>query len=627
MPDARFTVLQGVKIGTEKPNATSDTRLQILMIKNNPLTRAKHRQARVHFDAMQYEDAKSLYQQICQKDRVDDYAWMMLGLTQALLNELDEAENSLQKAVRLNPRSFDAVYNLGRVQYGKGLLDQALASYQKALPLRPDHLDTLVGLGLSAAGMGQWTLAQQFYEQALRINPRHAAALDNLANVMRNQGLPELAIPLYRQAYTVNARAATYSNLLLGLHYPATHDPLATFHEHQAWGESQGRGFVAPQFSQTDRTPDRRLRIGYVTPDLRSHSVAYFFEALLMQHDRSQYEIYCYLELGGADDTTRRLLEFAGIVRNTSGMDDEKVAAMMREDKVDILVDLAGHTNNNRLPVFARKPAPIQITYLGYPNTTGLPMMDYRLTDAWADPPGTTEHLHTEKLIRLDKGFLCFTPPAESPEIPPLPLIERGYVTFGSFNAQPKITAEMLDVWSKILLSKPDSRLLIKNAQLIDPVLQARLHNQLAQLGVAEERVEIIGRTSKAEHMAALCRVDIALDTFPYHGTTTTCDTLWMGVPVITLAGKSHVSRVGVSLLSRMGLDEFITHTTEEYIEKAVWLASSSEELNGLRRNMRTMFRDSGLSDGLSFTRTVEQAYRVRWQEWCVGTIEGSHVA
>ncbi|OHE58522.1 MAG: hypothetical protein A2X71_02315 [Thiobacillus sp. GWE1_62_9] len=546
----------------------------------------------------------------------------MLGIIHGVLNELEEAKNCLKKAALLNPRSFEAYYNLGRTQYGRGELEQALASYQKALLLKPDHIDTLVGLGLSCAGMEQWTQAQQFYEQALRINPKHAAALDNLANALRSQGRPELAIPYYRQACAINPRPATYSNLLLCLHYPAIHDPLAVFQEHRAWGELQARGCFAPAFSKADRNPDRKLRIGYVTPDLRAHSVAYFIEPLLVNHDRNQYEIFCYLELGEADDMTRRLQEYASVVRNTSGVADERIAAMIRDDQIDILVDLAGHTNNNRLPVFARKPAPIQITYLGYPNTTGLPMMDYRLTDEWADPPGMTEHLHTEKLVRLEKGFLCFAPPAESPDISLLPSIERGYVTFGSFNALPKITTEMLEVWAKILLSVPNSRLLIKNAQLTDPVLQERLRDQFVQFGLDNERVEILGRTSKEGHMTAFARVDIALDTFPYHGTTTTCDTLWMGVPVIALAGPSHVSRVGVSLLSRMGLGEHIAHSVDEYIEKAVRLANSTDELSRLRQNLRTMLKDSGLSDGLTFAQTVERAYRQRWQTWCEEMIE-----
>lgn len=587
------------------------------MSKNNPLTRTKHKQARDCFNANQFLEAKRLYQQICVKDKVDDYAWAMLGIIHGVLNELEEAENCLQKAALLNPGSFEVFYNLGRTHYGRGNLDQAIVSYQKAMPLKPDHIDTLVGLGLAYAGLEQWTQAQQFYEQALRINPKHAAALDNLANVMRSQGRPDLAIPYYRQACAVHPRPATYSNLLLCLHYPAAHDSEAIFQEHRTWGETQARGYIAPAFQKVERSPDRKLRIGYVTPDLRCHSVAYFIESLLVHHDRSRFEIFCYLELGETDDMTSRLLEYAGAVRNTRGVTDDKVVAMIREDQIDILIDLAGHTSNNRLPVFVRKPAPIQITYLGYPNTTGLPMMDYRLTDEWADPPGMTEHLYTEKLVRLEKGFLCFTPPAESSDITPLPSIELGYVTFGSFNALPKITVEMLAVWARILLGVPNSRLLIKNAQVTDLVLQQRLRDQLAQFGVDGERVEILGRTSKVEHMAAFGRVDIALDTFPYHGTTTTCDTLWMGVPVITLAGKTHVSRVGVSLLSRIGLSEHIAHSAEEYVAKAIRLANAGVALSELRLNLRKLFERSGLSDGLSFTHQVESAYRLQWQKWC----------
>lgn len=587
------------------------------MSRNNALTRAKHKQARERFDAHHLQEANHLYRQICEKDRVDDYAWTMLGITHGLLNELDEAKSCLQKAASLNPRNFDAFYNLGRTQYGMGLLDQAIDSYQKALLLKPDNIDTLVGLGLSTAGKEQWTQAQQCYERVLQQNPQHAAALDNLANVMKSQGRAELAILYYRQAWAANPRAATYSNLLLCLHYPATNDPLAVFQEHLAWGASQTRGYLPSSFPQINRSPDRKLRIGYVTPDLRCHSVAYFIEPLLVHHDRSQFELFCYLELGVADDMTMRLLEFAGIVRNTSDVSDDKVAAMIRKDEIDILIDLAGHTNKNRLTVFAQKPAPIQMTYLGYPNTTGLSMIDYRLTDEWADPPGMTEHLHTEKLVRLERGFLCFTPPAESPEITPLPLLTQGCITFGSFNALPKISAEMLGVWAKIILEVPSSRLLIKNSQLTDPVLQQRLRDQLEQLGVDSKRVELLGRSSKYEHMATFSRVDIALDTFPYHGTTTTCDTLWMGVPVITLAGKSHVSRVGVSLLTRIGLDEFIADTEVSYIQHAIRLANAPAEISRLRQTLRARFEASGLCNGSLFASNVESLLRQQWNLWC----------
>lgn len=588
------------------------------MSKTNPLTREKHKKAWDSFNANHFSVAKLLYQQICEKDRIDDYALTMLGVIHGLLNELDEAKHCLKKALIQNQCNFDAAYNLGRTYYGLGQFNQAILSYKKALLLKPDHADTLIGLGLSYIGMDEWTQAQQFYEHVLQQNPKHAGALDNLANVMVSQGRAELAIPYYRQALAANPRTATYSNLLLCLHYPAPHDPLAVFQEHFAWGALQARGYIAPNFQHTNRSSNRKLRIGYVTPDLRCHSVVYFIEPLLLHHDRSQFEIFCYLELGVVDDMTKRLLEFAGTVKNTSDVSNEQVAAMIRKDKIDILVDLAGHTNQNRLLVFAQKPAPIQMTYLGYPNTTGLPMIGYRLTDALVDPPGMTEHLHTEELVRLENGFLCFTPPAESPQITPLPSIQKGYITFGSFNTLAKITAEILEIWAQILLRVPDSRLLIKNAQLTDVTLQRRLHTQLVQLGVDSERVDFIGRTSKEEHMAAFSRVDIALDTFPYHGTTTTCDTLWMGVPVITLAGESHVSRVGVSLLTRIGLSELIADAKEGYIENAVRLANSGKKLSHLRQNLRVMFEDSGLCDGLSFTQNVESAYRRLWQEWCI---------
>lgn len=591
-----------------------------VMASNNPLTRIKHKKALEAYRGRNLNEAKTIYLQIVGKDRVDDGAWAMLGITHALLNELDAAENCLQKAVNLNPHNFDALYNLGRVKYGQGQLEAATFTYQKALRLKPGHVDTLLGLGLSMAGMGQSTLARQFYEQILLQYPEHAAALDNLANELKNQGRADLAIPLCRRAWAANPLPSTYSNLLLCLHYPATHDPLEVFQEHLTWGTLQTRGYLPPNFEQTDRSPARKLRIGYVTPDLRYHSVAYFIEPLLMHHDRSQFELFCYLELAGADDMTGHLLKFAGTVRNTCGVSDDKVAATIRQDQVDILVDLAGHTSKNRLPVFAHKPAPIQMSYLGYPNTTGLPTVDYRITDAWADPPGMTEHLHTEKLLRLEKGFLCFTPPVESPGIAPLPANKNGYVTFGSFNALQKITADMLKLWARILMSVPQSKLLIKNPQLTDPAFQAGLRAQLMEYGVASERVLILGQTSKEAHMAAFGQVDIALDTFPYHGTTTTCDTLWMGVPVITLAGKSHVSRVGVSLLTRMGLSEFIADTEEEYIEYAVCLANSGEKLSDLRKSLRTIFEDSGLCDGLSFTRNVESTYRQVWQSWCAAT-------
>jgi predicted O-linked N-acetylglucosamine transferase (SPINDLY family) len=586
--------------------------------KANPLTRTKHKQAWEAFSAQRWEQAQALYRQICDRDRLDAKAWAMLGMIHGRVNALEDAETCLTRALQLEPDNPDALSNLGLVFHRQGRALQAMQCYRKLLAQQPDHVETLFALGNACAQGDLLTEAQQCYEQALRQNPRHAGVLANLANVLAYQGRADRAVPCYRQLLGLGgATAGMHSNLLLCLNYSLAYDPSAIFEAHCAWAalyEQNGRIAKQP-VSHQDR--DRKLRIGYVTPYVPGHSVMHFFEPLLTHHERSRFEIYCYVESASPDFTAKPLWQLPDCVRNTSGQSDEQVASMIRADRIDILVDLAGHTDHNRLPVFARKPAPIQMTYLGYPNTTGLRAMDYRLTDAWADPPGMTEQWHTEKLVRLNKGFLCFMPPGESPEITPLPAIERGYVTYGSFNVLTKITPEMLGVWARILLEVPTVRLLIKNKQLTDLALQARLYTQFEQLGVSRDRIDMLGRTSKEAHMAAYGKVDIALDTFPYHGTTTTCDTLWMGIPVITRAGASHVSRVGVSLLTRVGLNEWIAEDEQGYVDCAVRLAGDIGHLEALRHGLRDVCQNSGLCDGVAFTRQVERVFEQVWETHC----------
>ncbi len=588
------------------------------MAKNNPMTRAKHRQAWDFFCTQHFLEAKRLYKQICDKDRIDENAWAMLGIVLGNLGELDESIGCLERALAINPSNFDALKNLALAFYNKGTADRAITYCQRALAIRREHIDTLVTMGNAYARMDLLTQAQQCYERILTQDPKHAAALGNLANVLAYQGNAELALPYFREAIANNRSfSGLHSNLLLCLHYLPTHDPLTVFREHLEWATLHAPDNDRHPVFSTERNPDRKLRLGYVTPDLRGHSVAYFLEPLLASHDRNSFDVTCYVELGVPDKATERLWKLADNVRNTHGLSDDTAAAMIRHDQIDILIDLAGHTDHNRLPMFSHRPAPIQMTYLGYPNTTGMHAIDYRLTDEWADPPGMTERFHTEKLIRLEKGFLCFSPPAESPAISPLPSIERSYVTFGSFNVLTKITHEMLITWADLLREVPSSRLLIKNRQLTDKLLQTRLYAFFEEHGVARERVELLGRTSKEEHMASYGKVDIALDTFPYHGTTTTCDTLWMGIPVVSLGGQSHVSRVGVSLLTKVGMSDLIARSRQEYIDCAVKLARSPQRLRHLRENLRKMVEESGLTNGLAFTRKLEETYRRIWKGWC----------
>jgi predicted O-linked N-acetylglucosamine transferase (SPINDLY family) len=344
--------------------------------------------------------------------------------------------------------------------------------------------------------------------------------------------------------------------------------------------------------------------------------VAFFFEPLLMAHDRSAVEIFCYSDAVRPDDVTARLQRHADHWRDVAGQSDEQFIAQVRADRIDILVDLAGHTAGNRLRAFAARPAPVQVTYLGYPNTTGVPAVDYRFTDALADPPGEADTLYTEKLIRLPRCAWCYRPPDPSPHHNPLPAQESGAVTFGSFNMPAKLSEETLDLWSQLLAAVPNSKLMLKFAALSEQSMRDHFARLFAARGVAESRLILRGRDEAVKHhLRSYHEIDIALDTFPYHGTTTTCDALWMGVPVVTLIGNAHVSRVGASLLNAVGLDDLVTTTREQFIATAAALAGDLPRLAKLRSTLRGVMQKSPLMDAAGLAREIERSYREIWQQ------------
>lgn len=580
-------------------------------------SRPDHVRAWALFQSGQSSDARRIYEKICRKDHADDGAWLMRGIIQAQQGNYADAEIYLNRAVAINPKSFDAHVNLGLLHYQKNMPALAMKHYENALALNPDHPDLLFQVGNVCARQDCLVEAETYYRRALALNPDQHLVRGNLANVLAYQGRPREAMSEYRHALRVSASSAgIHSNLLLCMHYPHSMDPEAVYAEHKSWAATHGSGVQAFEWRCNTGVEGAQLRIGYVTPDLREHSVAYFLKPLLEHHDRAAFRIFCYFEIREQTQALDSLTELAGTVRNTRGLTDERLAALIREDGIDILVDLAGHTENNRLPVFLRRPAPVQMTYLGYPDTTGLDTIDYRITDQWADPPGQTERLHSEKLLRLENGFLCFSPPTESPAVSPLPFDTSGYITFGSFNVLTKITPEVLELWVGILEALPSARLLVKNRQLTDPNLQQRLRDYFLRKGLDAARIELLGRTSKSEHMATYGRVDIALDTFPYNGTTTTCDTLWMGIPVVSMAGASHVSRVGASLLTQVGLDYLIAENSADYVACAVSLAQCPRKIRQLRNSLREVMRGSTLCDGEGFCRLLEAGYRSAWRTW-----------
>jgi len=567
----------------------------------------------------------------------------------------DEAGEAFRQAVQLDPGLADAQNNLANFLKKRGHLDEAIAGYQRALRLQPELVEartnlaatlTLLGcfeeavtacqeairikpgdaaayghLGSALKGMCQMGEAVAAYQRALEIKPDHADAHNNLGVALKDMGRAEEAIVSYRRALELQPEAAGIrSNVAFTMHYPPEADAAAeaVFAEHLEWARIHASPLEKDAaLHSNDRSAGRRLRVGYVSPDFRVHSVAYFIENLLAGHDPSQVEVFCYADIIREDSVSARLRSYAVHWRRITGLGDERVARLVREDAIDILVDLAGHTSGNRLPVFARRPAPVQVTAIGYCGTTGLSAIDFRLTDALADPPGATEHLHTERLVRLPRAW-CFRPPEDAPPVAELPAGRAGHATFGCFNARPKMNASTFALWARILEAVPGSRLMLKNGALRDSSVQIEIRDFFSGAGIHPERIELLGWLPSArEHLAAYERVDVALDTFPYHGTATTCEALWMGVPVVTMAGKVHASRVGVSLLTNVGLPELIAQTPGEYVQVAAGLAADLHSLAALRQSLRERMRASALSDAHRFARDVEAAYRAMWGMWC----------
>ncbi len=555
------------------------------MAKKNILTHAKKCKALALLQANRWREAKPIYAEVCRIDRRDAEAWFLLGGVNGQLALWEEAMQCWREAIAIRPAYTEAHYNLGQAFIIQGRYGEAVASFQRALQLKPDYAEACNGMAFALNKQGRLEDALAGFREALRHKPNYTDA---------------------------------HSNLVFYMHYSSAYDPETLYAEHLRWARTQAGGITAFNAHKNTHDPHRRLRIGYVSPDFRSHSVACFFEPLLSHHDPEVVETFCYSDAEKPDAVTARLKSLAGGWREVQGLPHERLAGQIRADGIDILVDLAGHTAHHRLLTFARKPAPIQVTYLGYPNTTGLSVMDYRFTDSYADPPGESDRWNTETLIRLPQGFLCYQPPAFAPPAAPLPARAAGPITFGSFNNLAKIRPEVIGLWAKILQALPDARLKIKNKSLRDALTRERIHELFAAAGIPPQRVELRGELPViADHLALYGEIDIALDTFPYNGATTTCEALWMGVPVITLAGNAHAGCVGTSLLTHLGMSEFVAKDAEDYVRLALHWAHNRDALERLRAGLRERMAGSSLCDGKSFARQVEQAYREMWTKWC----------
>lgn len=576
------------------------------------------------------------------------------------LNLADQAIAAYDRALVLDPRQAEVLAELARLLVARGALEPAIQLGQRALALQPERRDLGLELAANLLAAQRFDAALAALQEILRRNPDDADVIAATGQVMIRQQRFEEAIARYQAAlalrsdctlaedgliavYTRLARtdqalavidrklarrpddSGARSQRLFLLNYRADLEATEVAAAHREWGRRLLAQLAAPtpqkQLCRPAGKPPRKLRIAYVSADFKRHSVAYFIEPVLAGHDRSAYEVFCYSSTHGADDVSQRLAGLADAWRNVVDWNDTAVFELIVNDRIDILVDLSGHTADHRLGVFARRAAPVQITWLGYPHSTGLPTMDFRICDAISDPPGSADALASERLLRLPGGFLCYRPPdaAAGDDAGFVPPSARGRpFTFGSFNHVAKLSREVIACWARLLRELPEAQLLLKAHGIGAPSTAARLQATFAEAGIAPQRLRLAGATADhGAHLAAYRQIDIALDPFPYNGTTTTFDALWMGVPVIALAGDRHAARVGASLLSTIGHPELVARDSDHYLAIAQALASDPARLAQLHRQLRSELKASPLMDEAGFVRRLEAAYREAWEKTC----------
>ncbi|OWM79068.1 hypothetical protein CDL15_Pgr003239 [Punica granatum] len=536
-----------------------------------------------------------------------------LGVAYGEMLKFEMAIVFYELALHFNPHCAEACNNLGVIYKDRDNLDKAVECYQLALSIKPNFSQSLNNLGVVFTVQGKMDAAANMIQKAIAANPSYAEAYNNLGVLYRDAGNISMAIAEYEQCLKIDPDSRNAGqNRLLAMNYINEGYDDKLFEAHRDWGRRFLR--LYPQYSSWENTkdPERQLVVGYISPDYFTHSVSYFIEAPLTYHDYRNYKVVVYSAVVKADAKTTRFREKVskngGIWREIYGIDERKVASIVREDKVDILVELTGHTANNKLGTLACQPAPIQVTWIGYPNTTDYTYMQISYT------------MNVEELVRLPECFLCYTPSPDAGPVGPTPALSNGFVTFGSFNNLAKITPEVLQVWARILCAVPNSRLVVKCKPFCCENIKQSFLATLEQLGLESLRVDLLPLILlNHDHMQAYNIMDISLDTFPYAGTTTTCESLYMGVPCITMAGSVHAHNVGVSLLTTVGLGHLVAKNEDEYVDLAIKLASDITALSDLRMSLRDLMSKSPSCDGPKFTAGLESTYRNMWRRYCKG--------
>jgi protein O-GlcNAc transferase len=539
-----------------------------------------------------------------------------LGIIYAHKGNYGAAMASCRRAIELKPSYPQAHHNLGNALLDAGQVDEAIDAYKQAIQLKPDFAEAYHSLANAQLKAGQPDLAIDLFNRAIQLKPVMAQAYAGLANAFKEKGQISDTILTYRRAVALDPKdARLHSNLVYDLHYDPACTPSCLQAEERNWAQRYADPLKAKwPLHKNDRNPERRLKIGYVSPDFRQHPVGQFMLPLLAHHDHSRFEIFCYASVRSADDLTAKIRSHADVWRDISPLSDEQAAAMAHSDEIDIMVDLTMHTAKHRLLMFARKPSPIQIAYLAYPGSTGIDAIDYRLTDPYLDPPGSETDCYSEGSFRLPTTYWCYQPQFEGLDSSPLPAKKAGFVTFGSLNNFCKVNPAVVETWKDVLLRVPESRLALHSAE---GAHRQRVLRTFEEAGVDPARIRFVKRQSAFDYMNYYRNIDIALDPFPYVGGTTTCDALWMGVPVVTLHGQTALARGGVSILTNAGITDLIAKTREEYVLIAANLASDLGRLEQLRSTIRDQMMRSPLMDAKRFAFDVENAYREMWRAWC----------
>ncbi|MBI3773201.1 MAG: tetratricopeptide repeat protein [Gammaproteobacteria bacterium] len=572
-------------------------------------------QAQGYFNSGYLQQARSGCTDILQLNPQHAEALHLLGLICHRAGDTQSAVQFIEQAVAANPKSEAYLGNLGTMYSMLGNIQAAARAYERALAIAPHSAAIHMNLGVVYTREGRYDDAIEAYRKAIALKPGFAEAHNNLGmdlerKALLNEAAAQFQLALKHNPQLQNAR----QNLLFLLSYYCLSTPEQVLEEHRQWDRIYGAHGRQHQFAHSRHgDPHKRLRIGYVSPDFRRHPVSTFIEPLLAKHHRDQVEIFCYAEVFEPDAVTKHLQSLADHWRSTINTPDEQVAHMIHDDQIDILIDLAGHTAFSRLPIFTYKPAPIQATYLGYCATTGLQAMDYWITDNVLHPDNTHD-CASETIYRLPRCWVVYQPPAGAPDIQPR--AAHAPLTFGSFNNTRKLGDAVISAWCTILNRVPGSRLLLKSRYLDQPHERQLIAEKFRQHGIAPDRLQLQGASPFPDYLNVYNEIDIALDTFPRSGGTTAADALWMGLPVITLAGQRYVERLAASKLSAINRSEWIANTTEEYIEIAVSLANNPQLRAELRQTQRAAMAASPLCDGEGLATAMEEAYRTMWRDY-----------